>query len=358
MTETSQVWDGILTGDASLAPYSASEWADRTKLLKGLGATYPNYGVIAGTGDGTYPALSVQAKSPASTNIEIKIGASLGDGYLYNNDAALTLTVGANASGSARIDTVILRVDYIAQTVRAVIKQGTPAGSPVHPTLQQDATYWEIPLADITVANGFATITAANIFDRRRTIHSLASGWQSFALPLHVGYGLSYGSSVSLTTANASRAIPVFLAGNMLINEIQVQHMTTAITYDVSWGLYVQDTNDGLTAENTLRLVAKGNGAGATAGTQVVTLAATPAPQFLAPGIYWLVLRWNSGTASGLALASANAQTIEGNASLNFPSTIAGDTPQTLDMVTTWTASISIFAARLRGRVFGMTTGL
>ena len=130
MTERSEVWDGIILGDSTDAPYSSLEWAHRTALLKGIGSVFPNYGIISGSGAGTYPPLEVRAKSPASTNIEIEIGAALVNGRLYETTAAITLTVGANASGNPRIDTALLRVDYVAQTVRAILKQGTPAGSP------------------------------------------------------------------------------------------------------------------------------------------------------------------------------------------------------------------------------------
>src|ERR1044071_3881223 len=136
MTESSHVWDGVLTGDATTAPYSAAEWAHREALLHGAGTVFPNYGVINETGDGTYSPLAVRAKSPASSNIEVEIGSALVNGRLYENTAALTFTIGANASGNPRIDTVVLRADFVAQTVRAAIKQGTPAGSPSRPTLQ------------------------------------------------------------------------------------------------------------------------------------------------------------------------------------------------------------------------------
>src|SRR5688500_5163194 len=159
MTQTSAPWEGILLGDAADAPYSSAEWAHLWALLHGVGASFPNYGVIKGTGGGTYDPLQVTATSPASVTVEVQAGAALVNGRLYENTSAVTLAVSANASGNPRIDTVIMRVDYIAQTVRLVIKQGTPAVSPARPALQQDTSIWETPLADIAVANGFSTLT-------------------------------------------------------------------------------------------------------------------------------------------------------------------------------------------------------
>jgi hypothetical protein len=161
MTERSFVWDGILTGDATIAPYSSAEWAELQRNLAGAGRN--NYGVLSGTGNGTQVALEVQATSPASAGVRMFMGAALVNGHVYINDATLTLSISANASGSTRIDTVIIRRDTVAQTARAVVKQGTPSGTPVPATLQQDATTWEIPVAYVTVANGFTTIAQINI---------------------------------------------------------------------------------------------------------------------------------------------------------------------------------------------------
>lgn len=360
MTETSQVWDGILTGDAGVvAPYSASEWAARQKLLHGQGTVFPNYGVLKGTGDGTYPPLQVQAKSPASTNIEVEIGAALVTGYLYQNTAALTFTIGANASGNPRIDTVILRVDFTAQTVRAVVKQGTPAGSPVAPSMQQDASLWEIPLANIAVANGFTVINQTDITNRQRAMHSLSAGWQHVANPLGYYAAANYDAATETLDPAALNAVavPFALTGNMLLQQVDVRHITTAIAYTIDWGLFFEDLNDGNTAENTLRLLATGSASGNTVGTTTIVIPATPSPQVISPGFYWLVLRQaGGGVLKPGIISGANFDSIgwlkrTGTMSGAFP------IPQTLDMVTNWgLGTIGSIAVRLRGRVFGKTT--
>src|SRR5690242_11576305 len=100
MAEQSRHWTGTTIGDATLAPYSASKWADQERLEHGQGTVFPNYGVLQGTGDGTYPPLRTQATSPASAQIEIRPGSALVHGYLYENSSTINLTVGANASGN------------------------------------------------------------------------------------------------------------------------------------------------------------------------------------------------------------------------------------------------------------------
>lgn len=79
--------------------------------------------------------------------------------------------VGSEQKGAVLIVHVewwyVLRKSWAAQTVRAVVLQGTPAASPAAPTLtQSDGVTWEIPIADVNVANAAVSLTAANILQR------------------------------------------------------------------------------------------------------------------------------------------------------------------------------------------------
>lgn len=356
MTEQSRHWDGVSLGDATYAPYSALKWAEQERLSHGQGASFPNYGILAGTGDGTYPPLRVQAKSPASTNIEVEVGVALVHGYLYENTAALTLTVGANASGNPRIDTVVLRADFVAQTVRAVIKQGTPAGSPARVTLQQDTSVWEIPLADIAVANGFSTISNSNITDRRRSVQGLTAGWMPYAFPMNYQPGGNYDGGSIGVGQNQGIAVPIQLTGNMSLQDVVFRGNQSGVGgYDLNWALYVQDVNDQNTAENTVRQVATGTGSGATTGLANYTIPATSSGQYLSPGQYWLVMRNNGGNSFGLGRITANA--IEsGTYLLHAGATLATPLAQTFDLVTGWAASGALFGIILRGWTLGRAT--
>ena len=240
MAEQSSFWDGTLLGDSG--PYSAADFAQRTAELFGQGTSFNNYGVLAGTGS-TFEPLSVQAKSPASTNIEIQIGAALVSGYQYRNTTALTLPVSANAAGNPRIDTVILRLDYTAQTCRAAIKQGTPAASPVSPTLQQDASYWEIPLADLLLANGFTTVSQAVIHPRTRVINTQSAGWESHVYPRNYACGGSLSATVTLAPAQTI-LVPFALSGNILLDNLVLGATSPVSGMTIAWDLYIQDVND------------------------------------------------------------------------------------------------------------------
>lgn len=168
MTESSRFWNGIVTGDATEAPYNAdTEFANYTK--RAIGSTRANAGVVHGTNSESaqLPPLQVTENSPAGMSILLNIGAALVNGSQYDNDAALTVAIAANASGNPRIDTIVLRKSWAAQEVRAAILQGTPAASPVPAALTTTAgVTWEIAIADVAVANGAVSITNANITPR------------------------------------------------------------------------------------------------------------------------------------------------------------------------------------------------
>lgn len=98
--------------------------------------------------------------------IRVTPGAAFIRGFLYKNDANKDIAVGANASGSTRVDTLVVRVNPSANTAVAQLVVGTPgAGAPV--LTQVVGGTWDYPIADISVANGAGTILAGNITDRR-----------------------------------------------------------------------------------------------------------------------------------------------------------------------------------------------
>lgn len=147
-------------------PYSAAFFADIVASLFYQNPTSRNdASVIFGSGDGSNDALAVTETTPASNSIEVQIGKALVQGYFYYNDAPLEIEVTPNVDGSGfdRIDTVVLEIDFVNQTVRADIVTGTPAAVPVPPTLTKTSSLYQVPMADIDVQNLFVTITDSEI---------------------------------------------------------------------------------------------------------------------------------------------------------------------------------------------------
>jgi len=99
--------------------------------------------------------------------VHVSAGRAWASGCGYEESAEQVVAIAANSSGSARIDRVVIRVDLTARTIATAILQGTPAGSPVPPVPTKSSSVWEISLAQVAVANGAATINAADVTDER-----------------------------------------------------------------------------------------------------------------------------------------------------------------------------------------------
>ncbi len=106
-----------------------------------------------------------------STGMQVKIRAgkfALVRGHGWQSGTPdFTKAISANASGSTRIDLIVLRFARADQTVSVQVKAGTP-GSGVPATLQQDPSsggsgLYEIALAQVTVISGASTIAAADV---------------------------------------------------------------------------------------------------------------------------------------------------------------------------------------------------
>lgn len=145
------------------------------------------YDSDSGTYDRTYTAeqFSTYLKGIISDGVVANVGNQLavtphsgmgiqvGTGRMFINsrwmdsDTVIDLTVGAANGALPRKDIVIVRLDYSARTIGVMIKAGTAAAAPVAPTLQRDAAYYEMELAEIYVKAWATAITAADITDKR-----------------------------------------------------------------------------------------------------------------------------------------------------------------------------------------------
>ena len=111
--------------------------------------------------------LQVYANS-SGREVHVRAGRASVRGHWYDLDAEETLAIGANTSGSPRIDRVVAQLDPSADSVVLAVLPGTPAGSPAAPTLTQtDTGVYELTLARVAVANGASTIAAVNVTDER-----------------------------------------------------------------------------------------------------------------------------------------------------------------------------------------------
>ncbi|WP_285752018.1 hypothetical protein [Lentzea sp. NBRC 105346] len=88
-------------------------------------------------------------------------------GIKYTNDATLNKTASANTNTQPRIDRLALKLDTTANTCSAVIVEGTPAASPVSPTLPDTSAVIHLPLFRATCPGSASAQNYSGLVDER-----------------------------------------------------------------------------------------------------------------------------------------------------------------------------------------------
>jgi hypothetical protein len=114
-----------------------------------------------------------------STGMQVKVAAdryALVRGHeWWSGSTIFTAAIGANASGSTRIDLVVLRLSRTTWDVNLTVIAGTPGSGAPSPVQNVGTTgSFDLPLALVTVASGASTVSAANV--NYIATHLLADG--------------------------------------------------------------------------------------------------------------------------------------------------------------------------------------
>ena len=169
MTEASWLWTTGGAGDGA-STYTRANWSD---ILKVIAACLDDEGVA--------PAY-LNALAPSTTganNARIATGGALVDGKPYLNNANVDVTIpSAVGGGNTRIDRVVLRADWTAQTVRITRIAGVDAASPSAPAITQTpGTTYDIMLCQALVnTSGAVTLTDERVFAKVGSANGLADG--------------------------------------------------------------------------------------------------------------------------------------------------------------------------------------
>lgn len=165
MAQGSAFWEGRTVGDAAgsiwASRYTAVEYSD--VYSKWLQSNSVRGFVLGGYANN----LAVSANSPAAMNVLVATGAAMIRGRIYENDASQTLTIGTADATNPRLDRIVIRINFTAQTIILTVLAGTAAASPSLPSLTQSATTYEISLGYVYVAALAATIAATDVHDER-----------------------------------------------------------------------------------------------------------------------------------------------------------------------------------------------
>ena len=144
MTEKSWYWPETGGGDGGTT-YSDDEFTDNWRYLF----------MVDRAAQGVIPSQDFNDLEVTGTNspVSVDTGIALVDGKLYRNDASLDLDV-STPSSSNRKDRLVLRKDWAAQTVRAVVIEGTEGSGSFPSITQTDGTTWDFIIAEWTIDTG------------------------------------------------------------------------------------------------------------------------------------------------------------------------------------------------------------
>jgi len=146
-TEMSYLWTTGGAGDGA-ATYTRSDWH---KIAEIIGCCHGEEGV--GDHENQYDATF------SANTITIDTGMAMSDGKPHHCSVAGDITIpSAVGGGNTRIDRIVLRADWTAQTVRLTRIAGTDAGSPTAPAITQTSeTTYDIMLYQVLVDTGGTT---------------------------------------------------------------------------------------------------------------------------------------------------------------------------------------------------------
>lgn len=152
MTEKSYLWTTGGAGDGA-AEYTRADWQWITWAFSAC------FG-----GDGVGPTFlnALVGSVPSANTARIATGVAIVDGKPYKSDASVDVTIpSAVGGGNTRIDRIVLRADWSAQTVRITRIAGTDAASPTAPAITQTSgTTYDILLYQALVnTSGTVTLT-------------------------------------------------------------------------------------------------------------------------------------------------------------------------------------------------------
>lgn len=120
-------------------------------------------------GNGVYPNPSTGLQVLENENMEtvVKSGDGWINGYFIHSNSDHVLQHDLADGVLKRIDRVVMRLNYTSRQIEIEIKKGGFSSNPVAPSLQRDADFFELALADVLINNGATQITQANITDNR-----------------------------------------------------------------------------------------------------------------------------------------------------------------------------------------------
>lgn len=170
MTQNSFFWNTDGTGDGDNAGITTAQMTEMWRALFAANTGADFGGVVS-------DYLNELAVSGTSSPVAVASGMACVYGFIFTNSASENVAV-ATPSTHPRIDRIVLRADWVAQTVRITRIAGTEASSPSAPAVTQTpGTTWDIKLAQVHITTG-GVIT---VTDEREWLSFVGDGTVSVA---------------------------------------------------------------------------------------------------------------------------------------------------------------------------------
>ncbi len=213
------------------------------------------------------PSNNLQVIANGDMTVTIKAGKAWINGYYYNNDSDLVLSIDVADGVLYRVDTVVLRYDTVNREIKAAVKKGLFASSPVALALQRDADAYELGIADIAINAGAVSISQANITDLRLNnelcgiVHGTVEQVDTTTLFNQYQTWLTekksqYDADLTQWTADKQTEYQNWYNTTTATEQAEIDAMETQFQNDWdTWFSTVQGVLDGDTAGNLLNLI-------------------------------------------------------------------------------------------------------
>lgn len=207
MTESSMVWTGVATGDATFAPYTADKFSDYLRDILQYDRRYMGVIPTAVTAVGV---TDLTVSNPAGVTIRVSKGNALVDGTLYRNTDNVDNVVVAPGAGS-NFYTVVLRKSWALQTVRVALVGPNAVAPPA--VTQTDGTTWEISLATVEITSG----SVVTVTDTRAALGSIAATFGMYGGVPFASLSIGPGSFIAGGSYQLDPTDPVVAANAVMI---------------------------------------------------------------------------------------------------------------------------------------------
>lgn len=119
--------------------------------------------------NGVFEKVGKSLKVTSNNDMSINIGS--GKAYInekwIENDKTVNYSIDSSDSAYARIDTVVIRLDYTARTISIKILKGTASPTPTAISITRNSSIYDLKLAEVKVNANATKITTSDISDYR-----------------------------------------------------------------------------------------------------------------------------------------------------------------------------------------------